>query len=153
MMEDRSQGETLELERNPEKPTILVVDDHPTQRQLFKLVAETLGVEAKIVSSCEEALDALTEKKYDVVLMDWQMPDTDGLACTALVRNQERDEKSRTPIVAVTAHVLPGDREKCLAAGMDDYLGKPFTIAELKETIYRWSLVSRNAKRSTSKDN
>jgi CheY-like chemotaxis protein len=66
--------------------------------------------------------------------------------CASKIRQEEMSNGSRTPIVAVTAHVLAGDREKCLEAGLDDYLGKPFTIAQLKETIHRWMKVSRAAK-------
>jgi CheY-like chemotaxis protein len=121
------------------KPLLLIVDDHPAQRKLFSLLVENLGISAHIVSSCEEALQAMETRKYDLVLMDWQMPEIDGLACAGIIREKESESGLRTPIIAVTAHVLSGDREACLKAGMDDYLGKPFTVKELKSMIARWS--------------
>ena len=98
------------------------------------------------MSCCEEALRALEKRPFDVILMDWQMPVVDGLTCATRIREREHSRGDRTPIVAVTAHVLDGDREKCLAAGLDDYLGKPFTVAQLKETIYGWMKVNRATK-------
>jgi CheY-like chemotaxis protein len=120
------------------RPLILIVDDHPAQRKLFKLLVDNLGLYAHIVASCEEAIKAMQSCKYDLILMDWQMPEIDGLACTAIIRDTERRSGTKTPVVAVTAHVLPGDREACLQAGMDDYLGKPFTVKELRAMIDRW---------------
>jgi len=124
-------------------PLVLIVDDHPAQRHLYTLLTDNLEISAEIVSCCEEALRALKERPFDVILMDWQMPVVDGLTCAVRIRERERSLGHRTPIVAVTAHVLDGDREKCLAAGLDDYLGKPFTVAQLKETIYGWMKVNR----------
>jgi CheY-like chemotaxis protein len=130
-------------------PLVLIVDDHPAQRKLFKLLVDNLGISAHIVSSCEEAIEAMKTVKYDVVLMDWQMPEIDGLACTGMIRDKERQSarSTRTPIIAVTAHVLPGDREACLKAGMDDYLGKPFTVRELRSMIDRWSRAALSNRR------
>ncbi|PWT95866.1 MAG: hypothetical protein C5B53_10675 [Candidatus Melainabacteria bacterium] len=121
------------------RPLVLIVDDHPAQRKLFRLLVDNLAITADIVASCEEAVQALGARRYDLILMDWQMPEVDGLACTAMIRHKEREGTARTPIVAVTAHVLPGDREACLRAGMDDYLGKPFTVKELRGMIDRWT--------------
>jgi CheY-like chemotaxis protein len=133
-------GETsLQVSGQEGRPLILIVDDHPAQRKLFKLLVDNLAITADIVASCEEAVQALASRRYDLILMDWQMPEVDGLACTAMIREKERAGTARTPIVAVTAHVLPGDREACLRAGMDDYLGKPFTVKELRGMIDRWT--------------
>ena len=131
--------ESLKTKRKEGEPLLLIVDDHPAQRKLYKLLVENLDIAADIVASCEEAISAMQSCQYDLILMDWQMPEIDGLACTSLIREKEKSTGSRTPIVAVTAHVLPGDREACLKAGMDDYLGKPFTVKELKNVIARWS--------------
>jgi CheY-like chemotaxis protein len=132
-------------------PLVLIVDDHPAQRHLYSLLTDNLAISAQIVSCCEEAIRALELRGFDVILMDWQMPDVDGLMCATRIRQRELSNGDRTPIVAVTAHVLAGDREKCLEAGLDDYLGKPFTIAQLKETIHRWMKVKRAAKSSVAK--
>ena len=80
-------------------------------------------------------LEAVTNGSYDLVLMDWQMPDLDGLEATQMIR---RNGHTQLPIVALTANVLKGAREQCLAAGMDDYLGKPFTQEELQAVLMRW---------------
>lgn len=130
---------SLQLSRQEGRPLVLIVDDHPAQRKLFKLLVDNLGINADIVASCDDAVQALSMRRYDLILMDWQMPEVDGLACTGIIREKERASTARTPIVAVTAHVLPGDREACLRAGMDDYLGKPFTVKELRSMIDRWT--------------
>ncbi len=74
---------------------------------------------------------------YDAVIMDCQMPDMDGFAATAAIRHQE-DDGSHTPIIAMTANALRGDRERCLGAGMDDYLTKPASLESLREVLLRW---------------
>jgi CheY-like chemotaxis protein len=124
-------------------PLVLIVEDHPAQRHLYSLLTDNLAINAQIVSCCEEAIRALEKVPFDVILMDWQMPEVDGLKCAGKIRERELLNGHRTPIVAVTAHVLEGDREKCLAAGLDDYLGKPFTIPQLKGTIHYWMKVNR----------
>jgi CheY-like chemotaxis protein len=131
--------ESLKTPEQEGKPLLLIVDDHPAQRKLYRLLVENLDIAAHIVASCEEAIMAMQSCQYDLILMDWQMPEVDGLACTSLIREKEQGKAWRTPIVAVTAHVLPGDREACLKAGMDDYLGKPFTVKEFRGMIARWS--------------
>lgn len=70
--------------------------------------------------------------------MDWRMPVTDGLRCTLQIRELQEAQGHRVPIIAVTAHALAGDRERCLEAGMDDYLSKPFTLEQLQEKIQHW---------------
>jgi CheY-like chemotaxis protein len=83
------------------------------------------------------AVEALQKKKYGLVLMDCQMPEMDGFEATAILRNQEGKQR-HTPVCALTANAMEGDRERCLAAGMDDYLTKPVSLEKLQEMVDRW---------------
>ena len=122
-------------------PRVLIVDDDSTHRKLMELISDHLGFTPEIVSDCAQAVDALSQSHFDVILMDWRMPDVDGAECTKRLR-QLANCKS-TPILAVTAMALNGDREKCLAAGVDDYLAKPFTIDALKKLVLKWASTQR----------
>jgi CheY-like chemotaxis protein len=114
---------------------VLVVDDHDSQRALFKLLADRLDITVHTVASGAEALEAIETYRFDAVLMDVQMPVMNGFECTKAMRKQMQ---GYTPIIAVTACVFPGDREKCLDSGMDDYLPKPFELAELRDKLDTW---------------
>lgn len=87
-----------------------------------------------------EALSRLAEGRFDAVLMDVQMPEMDGLAATSEIRKREADSSAHTRIVALTAHAMKSDRERCLAAGMDDYLSKPIRIDALRAALERGQL-------------
>jgi CheY-like chemotaxis protein len=99
---------------------------------------EKKGWRVFTVENGKEALDALKEEAFDIVLMDVQMPVMDGFKATGLIRVQEKDTEKHIPIIAMTAYALKGDRERCLDAGMDDYITKPINAAELYETVTRW---------------
>ena len=90
-----------------------------------------------------QALDRFTPGRFDLVLMDCQMPGMDGFEATAAIRAREAGSGRRTPVVALTANAIDGDRERCLAAGMDDYLSKPFRLADLRRLVAQWSAVAR----------
>ncbi len=120
-----------------EAPLVLVVEDSPINRVVAMGVLEREGYRAHAVNDGHEALDALQTTRYDAVLMDCQMPGLDGYQATRQLRQRENDSR-HTPVIAMTAHAMTGDREKCLAAGMDDYITKPVRAQTLTETLQRW---------------
>jgi CheY-like chemotaxis protein len=113
---------------------VLVAEDHPVNQRLVLLLLGNLGQRADVVSDGAEAVAAVAHRGYDVVLMDVQMPEIDGLTATRLIRERAGPQPR---IVALTANALPGDREACLAAGMDGYLTKPFGRDELARELRR----------------
>jgi CheY-like chemotaxis protein len=118
---------------------ILIVEDNPTHQRILAILAEQAGITAHIMASAREALDALGgNSEFALVLMDWRLADIDGLECAREIRRRELVSGRRVPIVAVTAHAMMGDREKCLEAGMDDYLSKPFTARQVHQLLNRW---------------
>ena len=116
--------------------SLLLVEDNVINQQVALGMLAKLGYSADVAADGIEALDALRRARYDVVLMDCQMPRLDGYETTAHVRAMEGDER-HTPIIAMTAAALRGDRERCMAAGMDDYISKPVTLDELADAIRR----------------
>jgi len=119
---------------------ILVVEDNPVNLEYCVSALEILGCEVKTAANGLEALKYLQEEEFDLVLMDCQMPELDGYETTRRLRQLEKEGKIKKHniVIALTAHALKGDREKCLATGMDDYLSKPFTIEELKQVLQKW---------------
>jgi two-component system, sensor histidine kinase and response regulator len=117
---------------------ILVVEDTPISQRLALGILAKLGYAADAVANGRQALDALARGPYAAVLMDCQMPEMDGFAATAEVRRTEGAAR-HTPIIAVTASAMPGERERCLAAGMDDYVAKPFRAEEIAAALERWA--------------
>jgi len=113
----------------------LIVEDNPINQEVARAQLVALGISADIVADGPAALEALSRRRYEVVLMDCQLPGLDGYETTRRLRNLEKDR--RTPVIAVTAHALRGEREKCLAAGMDDYLAKPFHLEDLRAALGR----------------
>ncbi|MCG2586120.1 response regulator [Massilia sp. TS11] len=119
---------------------VLLAEDNPVNVEVAQAMLASLGLDVTCARNGEEALRAVDHGDFDVVLMDCQMPVMDGFAATSEIRRREQ-EAGRTrslPILAITANALQGDRESCLAAGMDDYLSKPFTRHALAATLGRW---------------
>jgi PAS domain S-box-containing protein len=116
---------------------VLLVEDTPINQKVVMNQLKVLGYEADCAVNGQEAIDRMTHAAYDLVLMDCQMPVLDGYEATRKIRDREGKE-SHTLIIALTANAMSGDREKCLAAGMDDYISKPISLKELKAVIERW---------------
>lgn len=126
---------------------VMVVDDHPGNLRLATVFLEEMGVRVCACHSGTEAIAAFTEQTFDLVFMDIQMPDMDGMQTTRELRNLEQDLR-HTPIIALTAHALASERQTLLQAGMDDYLSKPVSEGHLRHMLEKW--VSRPEARLTA---
>jgi CheY-like chemotaxis protein len=115
--------------------SILVAEDNPVNQRLAVRLLERQGHTVVVAGNGEEALAALEQRPFDLVLMDVQMPGMDGLQATASIRRREAVEGGHVPIVAMTAHAMAGDRDRCLAAGMDAYVAKPVRADDLYTVI------------------
>jgi CheY-like chemotaxis protein/HPt (histidine-containing phosphotransfer) domain-containing protein len=118
-------------------PAVLVVEDTPVNQAVAAHMLKKCGYQAEIAENGRKALEALSKRPYVAVLMDCQMPELDGYETTREIRRSEQGG-SRTPIIAMTANSMQGERERCLAAGMDDYLTKPLRFRPLKGALARW---------------
>ena len=107
---------------------------------------DMLGHFVQAVENGRLAVEAVMRERFDLILMDCQMPEMDGFTATAAIRQQEREaaDHRHVPIIALTANAMEGDRARCLAAGMDDYLAKPFTLAQLSEMLTKWAPIPTN---------
>ena len=119
---------------------VLLAEDSATNRLVASKILEVQGFAVDIATNGHEALSAARAFVYDLVLMDVSMPGMDGISATREIRKLP-DQNGRVPILAMTAHAMPGDRERCLAAGMDDYIAKPITHEKLLQVIGRWVAV------------
>ena len=122
LIRDRTLGESLQ---------VLVVDDSPSVRAVLSMclkISKIPIVHIHEANHGKEALDKFGAKKYDLILMDIQMPVMDGIIATKKIREIEASSNTQTPIIAITANALSGDRENCLAIGMNDYISKPFQV-------------------------
>ena len=135
--------------RGPEQVRILLVEDNPVNREVACGMLETFNLRIDTAENGREAVAAVEGEEYSLIFMDCQMPEMDGLSATRLIREREARQAQQPhvhadrpvphmPIVALTAHAMQGDRELCLAAGMDDYLTKPFTRSQLEQVLARW---------------
>ncbi|MGB3693296.1 MAG: response regulator, partial [Spirulinaceae cyanobacterium] len=122
---------------------ILVAEDHSVNQKMALLILQRLGYQGDLANNGLKALEAVAKKNYDVILMDVQMPEMDGLEATTRIR-RELPEAQRPRIIALTASAMQGDQEECLAAGMDDYISKPIRIEELVKALYKCQSFEEN---------
>jgi CheY-like chemotaxis protein len=116
---------------------VLLADDNPVNQMTATTMLEKLGHTVVLANNGREAVAKVNEKKFDIVFMDVQMPEMDGFAASGEIRQREEGTGRHVPIIAMTAHAMKGDKEKCLQAGMDDYIAKPIRRKELAEVIAR----------------
>jgi CheY-like chemotaxis protein len=119
---------------------VLLAEDNPVNIEVAAYFLESLGCHVTLAENGRQAVDACARETFDLVLMDCQMPEMDGMTATRLIRQREaKQQLPRLPIVALTTHAFAEDRGRCLAAGMDDCLSKPFTEAQLSAMVRKWS--------------
>jgi CheY-like chemotaxis protein len=124
---------------------ILLAEDNVVNQRVAQRILEKGGYSVVVVDNGRKAVDEFFLQRFDLVLMDVQMPDMDGFEATAAIREREEWSTNRTPIIALTAHAMSGDRERCLEGGMDAYIQKPIDAAEMLSTIERLFYPSGNA--------
>ena len=129
---------SLREQRPPVAAHILVAEDNEVNQKVAAKILEKLGYRVELAENGKEALAACARRRYDAVLMDGQMPGMDGYEATRRIRERETKGGRRVPIVAMTASAMKGDREKCLDAGMDDYITKPVTPEKLETVLKKW---------------
>ena len=128
-----------EQQYEPKIFNILIVEDNPVNQKVTVSMLKRMGLSSDVVFNGKDALEAMRNKVYDLVLMDCQMPEMDGYEPTRIIRNDPaRCGTPEVPIVAMTAHAMVGDREKCISAGMDDYISKPINTSELEKMLAKY---------------
>ena len=121
------------------KPLILLVEDYPANLLVATTYLDNLGHEYEIAHNGKEAVEKYANDEFGLILMDVQMPEMDGYEATKIIREREsKGLNSYTPIIAMTSHVRIEDRQRCIAAGMDEYISKPFREEELKQVIEKF---------------
>jgi CheY-like chemotaxis protein/anti-sigma regulatory factor (Ser/Thr protein kinase) len=135
---DRAQLLPVTQQKRPKGGRVLLVEDNMANQMVATLLLEKLGYLWDVVANGIEALDAIGRASYDIILMDCDMPQMDGFQATQEVRKREQGTGAHVPIIAMTANAMQGDRERCLAAGMDDYMTKPISREDLKAALDQW---------------
>jgi len=127
------------------KMRILVAEDNPVNQKVAQAMLKKMGLRTDVVANGQEAINALQVIPYDLVLMDCQMPEMDGFEATRVIRQEgSKALNPRIPIIAMTAATMQGDREKCIQAGMNDFIAKPVQKRELSEMLARWLAIATN---------
>ena len=134
---------------------ILIVEDHRVNQRVLQLLLEQLGYDTVVASNGREGVDWFQKRRFDAILMDCSMPELDGYQATGRIRqleNESGDPTRRVPVVAMTAHAMEGDRQRCLDAGMDDYLSKPVQIDALSTVLAQWTGPTRTVDESAGEN-
>lgn len=126
------------IRTDPAQPYVLIAEDNPINLELVGQMMELLGCKVASAENGKAAVSAFERARYDLILMDLRMPEMDGFDATIEIRQHEEGRQNRTPIVALTADVVAGVKERCAAIGMDDYLSKPVSLQQLRSTLERW---------------
>ncbi|MCX5876466.1 MAG: ATP-binding protein [Deltaproteobacteria bacterium] len=137
-----AQKDNQPQEEGPLQGRILLVEDNKVNQMVASKMLAAMGLTVDLAENGEKALAALVEKRYDLVLMDCQMPVLDGYEATRAFRSRETPGEKRMPIIAMTANAMAGDRQKCLEAGMDDYIAKPVKKDQLRKLLGQWLVIS-----------
>jgi CheY-like chemotaxis protein len=140
-LESRGAGRRAEAPA-PLHARVLVVEDNVVNQKVAVRLLEKLGCRVDVAANGLEAVGLLAELAYDVVFMDCQMPEMDGFEATRVIRQREASSGHHVPIIAMTANAMQGDSERCLAAGMDDYLSKPVSFEALATAARKWVAAS-----------
>ncbi|TAF49019.1 MAG: response regulator, partial [Sphingobacteriia bacterium] len=118
---------------------VLVAEDNPLNQFVVRNLMQTLGIEPAIVENGKEAVAKCLLHPFDLVFMDMQMPEMDGITATLEILRLTQSNPQKTTIIAMTANAMMEDKERCIQAGMKDFISKPFTLEQLKEVVARWS--------------
>ena len=142
---EHSAGEPAISVKGNCKMLILVAEDNPVNQKVAQAMLKKMGLRTDVVANGQEAINALQVIPYDLVLMDCQMPEMDGFEATRVIRQEgSKALNRRIPIIAMTAATMQGDREKCIQAGMNDFIAKPVQKRELSEMLARWLAIATN---------
>ncbi|MFH1304195.1 MAG: response regulator, partial [Planctomycetota bacterium] len=141
----------IEINETKQSLNILVAEDTPANQKVITAILKKRGHNCVIANNGREAIECLRSKSFDIVLMDVQMPTMDGLQATAKIREQEVQSNDHIPIIAMTAYAMRGDREKCIAAGMDSYISKPINAKKLIHLLEEYA--NNSTKRRSAFDN
>ncbi|CAN5552851.1 hypothetical protein BH10CYA1_BH10CYA1_25240 [soil metagenome] len=141
------QAQTSENTVVTDKGLVLIAEDNPVNQKVAILQLKKLGYESVAVGSGRKAIEELKLVNYQLVLMDCQMPDMDGFETTKVIRKSETMTGKHIPIIGLTAHAMEGDRDKCIAAGMDDYLSKPTSLDKMSKMLAKWTQSCSDADR------
>jgi len=136
---EKGEKEAPAQKQQVESGRVLVVEDNEVNQMVAMGMLESIGYEVDTADNGVFALEALEKRVYDIILMDCQMPEMDGYEATRQIRKHKNKLTSATPIIALTANAMSGDADKCLAAGMDDYLSKPFEPEVFEEKMFSWT--------------
>jgi CheY-like chemotaxis protein len=124
------------MNETDKKLHILIAEDNPINQKLVVRLLQKQGHTPVVANNGREAVEAWAQQTFDAILMDMMMPEMDGLEATMMIREREKATGQHIPIIAITANAMLGDREKCLAAGMDEYISKPVDVTKLYEALH-----------------